>query len=157
MEGLAAKGARDFLLSDVIADRRDDCRKIFHGDGLRRDLLELFVIRVRGFLFAALAFVLHEGLEAAEPLRSFFTERLLAEDAMGAGPGYWKRMVGIGGGARIVPGSLPKGLPDVRADVGQRLIGEQVGGGGRGGGARCGKVRASCAQSCPAFLRRGGN
>lgn len=51
----------------------------------------------------------------------------------------------------------PQGLPDVRADVGQRLIGEQVSRGGGSGGARRCKVRMGVAERCPGFVRGGGH
>ena len=113
LENLAAKGVRGFLLADIIADHRNDRHEILHGDGVRRDLLELFGICGRRLLFAALALVLHESLETAEPLGGFLAEQLLTQDAMGANLGYRERAVGIGGGARIIPGRLPQGLPDV--------------------------------------------
>jgi hypothetical protein len=78
-------------------------------------------------VFATLALVLHESLETAKPLGSFLAERLLTQDAMGPNLGYRERAACIGRSPRIIAGRLPQGLPDVRPDVRQRFIGEQVG------------------------------
>ncbi len=77
LENLAAKGVSGFLLADIISERRNDCHEILHGDGVRRDLVELFGVCGCRFLFAALALVLHECLETAEPFGGFLAERLL--------------------------------------------------------------------------------
>ena len=64
---------------------------------------------------------------------------------MGANLDFRERAIWIGGGTRIIPGCLPEGLPDIRADVGKGFIGEQVGGGGRSGRARRYKLPVGCA------------
>ncbi|MCY1174120.1 hypothetical protein D9M73_143080 [compost metagenome] len=69
--------------------------------------------------------------------------------------GHRERLFGIGRRARIVAGGFPQDLPDIRADVRQRFLGEQVGGRCGGGHARIRKVRVGIAKGRAIVIRGG--
>lgn len=75
---------------------------------------------------------------------------------MGVGARYRKWLFGIGRFARIGAGRFPQSLPDVRADVRQRLFGEETGGGGRSRVARRGETAVGFAQRGPVLVAGGG-
>ena len=105
---LQACDERRCRLAQCAAHRRTRRQRLPHPAGPRvRGFAGSRVVRICGLQFAALALVLHEGFEAAGPLRGFLAERLPAEHAMGSARGDRERLVGLGGLAGIIPAPYP--------------------------------------------------